>query len=127
METESSPARARLPRGGVRPAAGRNITIKRATIEDASKNITQLLQQVNIRPYFENGKPSGLMLSRIRPNSVFKEMGLMNGDILLGVNGAPIETVDSALTLYESLKSAGDVTLEIKRRGRIQSLEYNIE
>lgn len=127
METESSPARARAPQRISRPAAGQNISIKRSMIEDASRNIPQLLQQVNVRPYFENGKPSGLMLSRIRPNSIFREMGLMNGDILLGVNGERIESVDSAMKLYENLKSAGDVKVEIKRRGRIQTLEYAIK
>ncbi len=126
MEKETSGGDERPSRGVVRPAAGRNISIKRSMIEDATKNVTQLIQQVNIRPYFENGKPSGLMLSRIRPGSIFRDMGLMNGDILMGVNGERIESVDSALKLYENMKSANDVKLEIKRRGRVQVLNYNI-
>ena len=107
--------------------ATRNISITRDQIEGASKNINQLLQQVNIRPHFENGKPDGLMLSRIKHNSIFKQMGLANGDILTGVNGKPIKSVDNALALYESLQSSGELSLEIKRRGRVQTIQYTLK
>lgn len=104
-----------------------NIPITRAQVESATKDINQLLQQVNIRPHFENGKPDGLMLSRIKSDSIFKQMGLANGDILTGVNGNPIQSVDNALSLYESLQTSGELSLEIKRRGRVQTIQYTLE
>ena len=62
-------------------------------MERVVKPINELMKQMNIRPYFEKGKPSGLMLSRIRLRSIFQELGLKNGDVITGVNGEPIETV----------------------------------
>lgn len=101
--------------------------IKRSKIENAVKNISQLMKQIKIRPHFENGISDGLSLSGIRPNSIFRKMGLRNGDILVGVEGNTIESVDDALKLYESLKTSSSVTLEIKRHGQPQTINFNIE
>ena len=101
--------------------------IKRSKIENAVKNINQLMKQIKIRPHFENGISDGLSLSGIRPNSIFRKMGLRNGDILVGVEGNTIESVDDALKLYESLKTSSSVTLEIKRHGQPQTINFNIE
>lgn len=108
-------------------ASTTNINVKRSKIEAASQNINELMKQVNIRPYFEKGKPRGLMLSRIRPHSIFQELGLKNGDVITGVNGEPIDTVDNVLKLYKRLKTSNNAKLDIKRRGRNQSITYTIE
>ena len=54
-------------------------------------------------------------------------MGLVSGDILTSVDGQKIESMNDALKLYETIKSASTVKLDIKRRGRMQTIEYNIE
>ena len=54
-------------------------------------------------------------------------MGLRRGDIITGVDGQAIESVDDALALYNRLKSASNVKLEIKRRGQSRILDYNIQ
>lgn len=104
-----------------------NITIKRSRIDKAIKNVNDLMKQVRIRPHFSNGKPNGLNLSNIKSGSIFSEMGLKSGDIITGVNGKNIKSVDDALQFYESLKSSSDVQLQLKRKGRQKSINYNIE
>jgi general secretion pathway protein C len=104
-----------------------NITIKHSRIEKAINNINDLMKQVRIRPHFSNGKPNGLNLSGIRPGSIFSEMGLKSGDILTGVNGKNIESVDDALKFYESLKSSSNVQLQLKRKGQQKTINYNVE
>jgi general secretion pathway protein C len=104
-----------------------NITIKRSQIDNAVKNVNDLMRQVKIRPHFSNGKPNGLNLSSIRSDSIFSEMGLKRGDIITGVNGKNIESVDDAMKFYESLKSSSNVLLQLKRRGQQKTINYNIE
>jgi general secretion pathway protein C len=104
-----------------------NITIKRSRIDKAVENITDLMKQVRIRPHFSNGKPNGLNLSSIRSNSIFSEMGLKSGDIITGVNGKNIKSVDDAQKFYESLKSSSNVQLQLKRKGRQKTINYNIK
>ena len=102
------------------------ITLRRAQIENALEDVNKLLTQVNIRPHYTDGKPDGLLLTRIRPRSIFLRMGLRNGDIITGVNDAPLQSVDDALKFYESLRSADNVTLQLKRRGRSRTIDYRI-
>lgn len=113
-------------RASRRPVRTQKITLRRNQIEDAMQDVNQLLTQVNIRPHFDRGQPDGLMLSRIKPNSLFMRMGLRNGDIISGVNDQNMESVDDALTFYESLRSAENVTVRLKRGGRERKIEYTI-
>ena len=108
-------------------SSSQTINLKRSKIEKAVNNVNDLMKQVRIRPHFYNGKPNGLILSGIQPDSIFTEMGLKSGDIITGVNGKNIETVDDALKFYESLKSSSDVQLQLKRKRRRKTINYNIQ
>jgi general secretion pathway protein C len=108
-------------------ASSQNITLKRSQIESSIKDVNALMKQIRIRPHFRNGKPDGLRLTGIRPNSIFYNMGLKSGDIVTAVNSNNIESVDDALKLYQSLQSSSSVRLQIKRRGRAKTINYNIE
>jgi len=108
-------------------STSRNITIKRSQIDTALQDVNTLMKQVRIQPHFQNGKPDGLRLTGVRPNSIFYKMGLKSGDIIMGVDGKNIESVDDALKFYQSLQSASRVQLQLKRRGRPKTIEYSIE
>ena len=89
-------------------------------------NLNELMGQINIQPHEEDGQADGMILSNIKPNSIFRRMGLRNGDILTAIDGRPITTVDGALKLYEDLKSSDAANVEIKRKGRPTTIEYSI-
>ncbi|MBC2715530.1 MAG: PDZ domain-containing protein [Desulfobacteraceae bacterium] len=107
--------------------AGEMVSIDREKINSSLKNINQLMSQVKVRPHFKNGKPNGLLLSHVQQNSIFKDMGLQNGDIVKGVNGKEIRSVDDALKFYDNLKSSNSVELQIERQGNQLSINYQIE
>ncbi len=104
-----------------------NIKVKRSRVESATKDINKLMQQARVRPHFTNGKADGLSLTGIKPNSIFRDMGLRSGDIITSVNGDNIESVEDVLKFYKSLQSAESVNLKLKRRGRMKTIDYNIE
>jgi len=103
------------------------ISVSRSQIDEAIKDINQLMKQVRIIPNFNQGKPDGLMISGITQNSFFSQIGLRSGDILSGVDGKPIESVDDALKLYTGMKSASRLKLQLKRGGREEVIDYAIE
>lgn len=107
--------------------SSQNITVKRSQIDTAVKDVNTLMKQIRIRPNFKNGKPDGFRLTGIRPNSIFYNMGLKSGDIIMGVDGKDIESVDDALKFYQNLQSSSKVQLQIKRRGRLKTIDYRIE
>ena len=104
-----------------------NIALERFQIDNAIKNVNNLMKQVRIRPHFHNEKPDGLILSNIQSGSLFARMGLKNSDIITGVNGKNIESVDDALKFYWRLKSSSNVQLQLKRKGRRKTINYNIQ
>lgn len=108
-------------------AGGDRVMIDRNEINSALNDINQLMQQVRVRPHFKNGKPNGLILTHIRNNSIFNELGLKSGDVVKGVNGENIESVDDALKFYNNLKSSSSVQLQIERGGEEKSINYQID
>ena len=109
------------------PAASGAVALKRSQVDAAMKDINTLMQDVRIEPVFQDGKPEGVALSKIGQNSIIREMGLRAGDIITGVNGQKIDSVDNALKFYESLSSGSRLTIELKRRGRPTTIDYIIE
>jgi general secretion pathway protein C len=105
----------------------RRITLQRTQIESSMSNISQLMGEAKIEPNIINGNPDGLLINDVKPNSLFRRMGLRNGDVITGVDGKAIETVDDALKLYENLKTAEGASVEIKRKGQNQTIEYKIK
>ena len=105
----------------------RKIRLKAAQIEKAMENIGQLMEQASLRPHMIDGQPAGISITGIKPNAIFRKMRLRNGDVITGVNGSSIESVEDAVKVVEQLSSGSDIQLQIKRRGREQSLDYSIE
>ncbi len=120
----ASRARSGPPRAAT---IAKKVNLKRDTISDAMMNINSLMKDVRIRPHFRNGQPEGMAISGIKSDSIFRKMGIRNGDIIIGVDGQKIESVDDAMALYGTLKSSSQVQLDIKRMGQIQSIEYTID
>jgi general secretion pathway protein C len=112
------------PRSGIRT---QRVSLRRNMIDDAMKDVSKLMTEIKISPHLgEDGQPSGLAVSNIKPNSIFRRMGLRNGDVLKSVDGQEIRTVDDALKLYQSMKSADSLAVQIQRRGRDRTIEYHI-
>jgi general secretion pathway protein C len=109
--------------GGVR---AQRISLRRSYIEQSMTDMASLMTQVQIRPHMEDGVPAGLALSSIKPNSIFRRMGLRTGDVITGVDGSEITSVDDALKLVDNLKSSSNLSVQLKRRGREKNIEYNI-
>lgn len=106
---------------------GEKNTLSRSLVDEALGNINKLMGDVRVRPHFSRGKPDGLLLYGIKRDSLFQTMGLKNGDIIMGVDGKEIESVDDALTFYEQLKNSSDVNVQIKRRGKTKEIQYHVE
>ncbi len=95
--------------------------LRSSQIQKAVSNIDKLMSQANIRPH-----PEGFQIFRIKPSSIFRRMGLRNGDIITAADSRPINSVDDAMNIWQDLTSGGKTSLEIKRRGRTRIIDYRI-
>jgi len=124
MEEEAaSRAETEYPRS---PAVEKEATIEvsRSEVDESLKDVHQLLTQVRIRPHFRDGKPDGLAVSNIRPDSFFAKLGLRNGDIVQGINGRNIKSPDDVMEVYQKLKSGSRVALQVMRNGEEKIINY---
>jgi len=105
----------------------RKIKLKGDQIAKSMENLGEFMEQATLRPHIEDGQAAGISITGIKPNAIFRKMRLRNGDIITGVNGDSIDSVEDALKVVEQLSSGSEIQLQIKRRGREQSLDYSIE
>ena len=91
------------------------------------QNLGSIMEQANIRPHIQDGQPDGISITAIKPNTIFRHMRLRNGDVITGVNGNPVRSMEDAIRVLGDITSSDSIQLEIKRRGRSQILDYQIE
>ena len=123
VNTVSSTSTQRLPVSSYQ----RKIRLSGNQIQQAMENLGELMQQATLRPHIEDGQPAGISITGIKPNAIFRKMRLRNGDIITGVNGNSIDSVEDAMKVVDQLSSGSGIQLQIKRRGREQTLDYSIE
>lgn len=101
--------------------------VPRDLIQEVANNQALLESQApSIAPNYRNGQPRGFRLRSVRSDSVFSAIGIRNGDVLLSVNGTELDSPQRALELYQAMLSQSSVTMQVERRGREQTLQYNI-
>ena len=101
----------------------RKIKLRNDQIQAAMENLGELMEQATLRPHIEDGQPAGISIT----GAIFRRMRLRNGDVITGVNGNSIGSVEDAAKVFEELSSGSNIQLQIKRRGREQTLDYSIE
>jgi general secretion pathway protein C len=103
------------------------IALKSDQVAKALGNLGQLMEQATLRPHIEDGQAVGISITGIKPDAIYRKMRLRNGDIITGINGNPIGSVEDAVKVFQDLSSGSNIQLQIQRRGREQTLDYSIE
>jgi len=101
--------------------------VKKTMINNPQDDIGAIMKQVKFRPHFTAGEPDGLMVYGIRPNSVFRKMGLRNGDIIKDINGTQIVSAEDASSLFSEVEDADDARVTLFRRGKVKELFYKVK
>lgn len=96
-------------------------TLRSSQIKKALSDIGNVMSQANIRPHAE-----GFQITRIRPASIFRRLGLRNGDIITAVGDSPIHSVNDAMEIVQDLSNRGETSISLKRRGRQRIINYRI-
>ncbi len=112
---------------GIKKTGPNSWSIERGEIDKALANLNNIAMQARIVPSFKNGQPNGFKLFAIRPGSLYAKLGIQNGDIIHKINGYLINSPDKALEVYQKMKNARNIEIELTRRGQQKKLRYTIE
>lgn len=84
---------------------------------------------IRVRPV--NGKTPGEFKGyRIYPGKnrkLFRQAGLRSGDLVKGVNGIMLDSPDKGFSLIAQLPTASSVTLDVERRGKLETITVNLD
>jgi general secretion pathway protein C len=123
------------PPAGPAPAADNSVrqlsdnqyVLAKSTVNAALTDLSQLATQARIVPSFKNGVANGFKLFSIVPDSLYAKIGIQNGDVIRRINGYEMNSPDKALEIYQKLRDANRIEVEIERRGETIRKSYSIE
>ncbi len=104
--------------------AGGAIVLARSELGTALQNMGTMLRQAQVRPFFNAGSPDGFMITGIQAGSLYQKMGIVDGDIIQGVDNRTIRTADDMMALFNTLKNAPAMSLTVRRTGKQETLKY---
>jgi general secretion pathway protein C len=111
----------------VREVSNDRYVMSRRTINNALNNLPDLATKARIVPSFKNGVATGFKLFSIVPDSLYAKIGIQNGDVIRRINGYEMSSPDKALEIYQKLRDASRIEMEIERRGEILRKSYSVE
>lgn len=112
---------------GVKQLSENQYTIAKAEINNALANLSDLATKARIVPSFKNGVANGFKLFSIVPDSLYSKIGVQNGDVIRKINGYEMNSPDKALEIYQKLRDATRIEIELERRGDTVRKSYSIE
>ncbi len=111
---------------GVTKISDTQYKVDRSEVDRALNNLAQVATEARIVPSFKNGVANGFKMFSIKPGSIYSKIGLQNGDVIHKINGYEMNSPDKALEIYQKLKDATSVQIELERRGTGMTVNYNI-
>lgn len=107
-------------------AAASGATIARDELDAVlDAGIGRFLQRVDTEPELDGGRFVGFRLVALR-TSLFDGVDLQVGDTVLRVNGLPLERPEDAVAIWETLRSAGELTVDLLRDGQERRLRVPV-
>ncbi len=91
------------------------------------RGLGRFLQGVETEPFRENGRFVGFRLVTFYPDDPgLSSLDLHAGDVVLRVNGQPIERPEQASRVWDSLRVASELVVEYRRGDEPRELRFTI-
>ena len=91
------------------------------------QNPTGLADVIQVAPAMDNGKLAGYRVNPGRDPAQFAKFGLKPGDVITSVNGISLQNPQSALELYNVLRSAREASITVQRGGESTQLHVSLD
>ena len=87
----------------------------------ASIDPARLLGQAGLRPRMRGARLDGFTVSGAGDAAVLRAAGLQAGDVILAVNGQPLDSLERIAALRSQLANSAGAELRIERDGQVQT------
>ncbi len=114
----------------MRQLAENRFALQRDEVARVANNPASLLSsnQARILPKYENGQMVGLQVNAIQNGSLWQQIGVKDGDTIVGLNGNPITGQEGGQQLMQQLGSAGEFTVDVRGSdGTVTTKTYELD
>ena len=91
----------------------------------AETNPSAFAEIVRPQPVFANGSQKGYRVYPGRNRQQFAKLGLEPGDLIVSVNGTPLDDPQRGMEIFNTMGSADQVSVTVERGGQMQELTLN--
>jgi general secretion pathway protein C len=91
----------------------------------AETNPTAFAEVVRPQPVFANGVQRGYRVYPGRNRQQFAKLGLQPGDLVLSINGTPLDDPQRGMEIFNTIGTSDRVTVTVERNGQPQELTLN--
>lgn len=91
----------------------------------AETNPTAFSEVVRPQPVFANGVQRGYRVYPGRNRQQFARLGLQPGDLVLAINGTPLDDPSRGMEIFGTMGNSDRVTVSVERNGQTQDLTLN--
>lgn len=104
-------------------------TISRSNLLKYTNDLSSVLMQARAVPNRDpnTGEINGFRILDMQPGSIYEQLGLQRMDVIKGVNGEPVDSIQKAMEMYNTLKNGTQVKLQIERGGKTDTFTYNVK
>jgi len=114
----------KIKKGGIQ-GVGNKYSIKKSVRDQLLSNIGEVLTQARA---IQIKNPDGTLsykMTDVVPGSIYSQLDIQNGDIVTGINGKKITSLNELMSMFGKLKQNDSYELTIKRSGSEKTLNYN--
>ena len=95
-------------------------------IHNYANNLEQILEDISVIEIKNEEEMQGIKVTKIRPNTPFYYLGLLQGDVITKVNNEPIKSYADVLNIYQNLDALQEIEIIVMRNNQEKELHYEI-
>ncbi len=111
----------------IRKVSDTEFEVDRSVVDKVLENQAALMRSARIVPEQKDGKVVGIRMFGIRKDTLLGTLGFQNGDRLETINGFDMTSPEKALEAYARLRTAGNLKVQITRRGKPTTVDFRIK
>ena len=102
-------------------------TLSRQEVNKVLKgNSSQIYKGASFGPILDNDVITGYKIHKVESDHFFYQIGARSGDIIKRVNGFELNDTERMFELWNSMKDARNVQIELERNGKAMRFEFTI-
>jgi general secretion pathway protein C len=110
----------------IRQTSATGFVVDRSVLQGAVGDMSGLMTQLRAVAEVQDGRPAGFRLFQMKDDSVFRRLGLQNGDVVQRVNGQTVSDPATLLALLQRLRTEPRVAIDVRRGAERRTMVYDV-